>query len=716
MNMKTCSIAFVIGILFLTHANWIGVQGDRSSGWGTTEDIRTYREGHAYSPKIAFDHSGNAIAVWYQFEETMSSIWANRYTAGSGWGSARLIENDNAGSASDPEIAFDRSGNAIVVWHQSDGTRINIWANRYTAGSGWGTANLIETDNSGSAAYPQIEFDPFGNAIAVWMQSDGSDYNIWANRYTLGTGWGSAHRIETNSGEASRPQIAVDPFGNFITVYYHNDGSRFNIWANRYTAGSGWGTAELIETDNAGHAQYPQVAMDTKGNAIAVWYQSDGTRDNIWANRYTAGSGWGTAQLIETENLGNAVFPTIAIDPFGNAIAIWYQSDGTWFNIWANRYTAGSGWGTAEVIETGSGSSYNPKIAFDIFGNAIAVWYQYDGTLNKIWTNRYTAGSGWGTAEHIETESGSAAYPQIAFDPSGNAITVWMEYNGLEYTICANRYIMPDTTAPPLDVTYPNDGIEVGSNIVLVNGTTEKGAVLNINGILGFVMDDGSFSMNIPLHRGENHIIITATDASGNINSTSLTVTYTDPLIAELSAVLSSLSSINDLLSDISAEVSGLEGALLVLEGQIDSLEGQMDSSATSYSENISYLKQEIEKINSGMEQVYENIKLLNDTIAGMGNGDGANLSGIRSSIESIEQDLKGIQTDVASLEGDLSALGADVEGIKGTKDGNEDRIKDLELLVFSLIGIMFVSIIVGILLFIIIMIMMVKRKGRIEE
>lgn len=47
-----------------------------------------------------------------------------------------------------------------------------------------------------------------------------------------------------------------------------------------------WGIAALIETDNAGTAAGPQLAFDTNGNALAVWYQSDGTRSNIWSNRF----------------------------------------------------------------------------------------------------------------------------------------------------------------------------------------------------------------------------------------------------------------------------------------------------------------------------------------------------------------------------------------------------------------------------------------------
>ena len=255
------------------------------------------------------------------------------------WGTAELVETDNVGDAVYPQVAFDGSGNAMAVWVQSDGIRNNTWANRYVFGSGWGTAELIETDNAGNAIGAQIAFDGGGNAIAVWYQSDGIRTNIWANRYVVGSGWGIAELIETdNAGAAAFSQVAFDVSGNAIAVWYQSDATRSNIWANRYVAGSGWGTAELIETDNAGNATYPEMAFDVSGNAIAVWRQNDGTRENTWANRYVAGSGWGTAELIETDNAGTAARPQVAIDVSGRAMAVWYQNDGTRNNIWANMF------------------------------------------------------------------------------------------------------------------------------------------------------------------------------------------------------------------------------------------------------------------------------------------------------------------------------------------------------------------------------------------
>ena len=67
---------------------------------------------------------------------------------------------------------------------------------------------------------------------------------------------------------------------------------------------------------------------------------------------------------------------------------MWFQSDGTQNNIYANRFN-GTSWGTAELIDTTAGAAYSPQITFDSSGNAIAVWYQSDGTQNSIYANHF---------------------------------------------------------------------------------------------------------------------------------------------------------------------------------------------------------------------------------------------------------------------------------------------------------------------------------------
>jgi len=402
--------------------------------WGVAERIADNAKVATW-PQIALDNNGNAFVVWVQKAGASTNIWANRFN-GAGWGTAEQIEANN-GDVFWPQIAFDNSGNALVIWAQKDGGYMSIWASQFNR-SGWGAAERIEADNAGDALWPQIAFDNNGNALAVWVQKNGVRYNIQANRFD-GASWGTAELIETdNVGDALWPQIAMDSNGNAFVVWAQGDGTRTNIQANRFN-GSSWGVAELIETDNAGDALWPQVAFDSNGNALAVWAQNDGVRYNIRANRFN-GAHWGSAEQIETDNVEDAFSPQIAMDSSGNAFALWAQNDGTRTNIWANRFN-GIGWGVAGLIETdNAGSAFGPQIAFDSSGNAFAVWVQKGGTRYNIQVNRFD-GSSWGSAELIETDNaGDTFRPQIVLDNSGTVIAVWEQYDGVRGNIQVNHF------------------------------------------------------------------------------------------------------------------------------------------------------------------------------------------------------------------------------------------------------------------------------------
>lgn len=401
--------------------------------WSTAELIENH-PGNASALQIAVDSAGNALAVWLQWDGEIDNIWANRFD-GTSWGIAELIESNDAGSARNPQIAIDISGNALVVWSQYDGSGYDIWANRFD-GQTWGTAELIENE-AGPAVDPQIAFDASGNALAVWEQYDGSQYSIVANRFD-GNSWGTVELIESNdSAGAGGVQIAVDDAGNAFAVWHQRDGIWESIWANRFD-GSRWGTAELIESDNNGRALDPQIAVDGAGNALAVWKQFDGSHDNIVANRFD-GTTWGTAELIESGD-GEAESPQVAFDDAGNALAVWRQEDdGSGRNIVANRFD-GSTWGTAELIESEPGTAYSPQIAVDDAGRGLAVWRQHDGSRDNIVANRFD-GSSWGTAELIENnDAGYASEPQVVIDGTGNAFAVWIQNDGATNNVVANRF------------------------------------------------------------------------------------------------------------------------------------------------------------------------------------------------------------------------------------------------------------------------------------
>jgi hypothetical protein len=228
------------------------------------------------------------------------------------------------------------TGGTMEVFASASDPNGDILTYEWAVPSGW----AIQSGQGTSQVSVLAPNRPLAGGEATLTVSDGVESSATASVYvgTLDGAWGTAGLVETDSGDAINPQVAGDAAGNAVAVWRQHDGTRNNIRANRYEAGTGWGSAVLIETDDSGLAAYPQVVVDGAGNAVAVWSQWDGTRYKVWANRYEAGTGWGSAVLIETDNSGNAGYPQVAVDAAGNAVAVWSQSDGTQTNIWANRF------------------------------------------------------------------------------------------------------------------------------------------------------------------------------------------------------------------------------------------------------------------------------------------------------------------------------------------------------------------------------------------
>lgn len=417
-------------------------------------------------PKLAVDGTGNVMAVWTQSDGTNQNIYANRYVPGSGWGSATLIETSSM-PADSPQIVADANGNFIAVWRQAwktvNGALYGVYANRYSAGTGWGTSSVVWVDTARtdiSANGPeQLAIDGSGNAIVVWSVYDWSwnHTSVRASRYVAGSGWGASVNLSSEAVQAAfSPKVAMDANGNALAVWRQDTGttkSTQGIHAIRYSVGTGWGTPTLIESaantvTRSGDG--PQIAFDPQGNAIAVWYQY--SKPGIYANRYVAGSGWGSAQAIPdtgTTSYDEAV--QLAIDKNGNAIALWNQYGGV---LYANRYVAGAGWGTTAIIES-NGTDYSGQIAFDQNGNAIAIWGNYSCNSYNIQATQYVVGTGWGAVKRcyegpnfVNTTKDYTSQPQIVIDNKGNSTAIWVRGVGSSAVFYAATSTTSTTITP----------------------------------------------------------------------------------------------------------------------------------------------------------------------------------------------------------------------------------------------------------------------------
>ena len=391
---------------------------------------------------LAVSGDGTAMAVWTRGEAltTNEDVHASRYAPDSGWQAAEPLEL-REGAALFPSVAMDDEGRALVVWHQKDGARLDIWSNYFVPETGWFGPELLEDDDADSARRPQVAMNAKGTALAVWYQSDGTQEHIWANRFTPGSGWGRANRISEpiEPGDARRPHVAIDAGGSATAVWqqcYANCQSddlnelRWDVWTNRFESDAGWVRARRLTPGNMGSAVRPEIATNASGSAVAVWQASDAEtgRFDVWSAHYGATQGWTAAKPIAVEEAGDATRPQVAMSPDGIATVVW-QFDGARGEIRASRSSTADEWTEPEAIgPDDTVQATRPRIAADRKGSAVVVWIQTDRAQPSVWSNRFAGDLGWGAPEPIETEHGDRVWePQIGMHPEGEGLSIWSQ-------------------------------------------------------------------------------------------------------------------------------------------------------------------------------------------------------------------------------------------------------------------------------------------------
>ena len=382
------------------------------------------------NPQVAIDPSGNAIVAWLQSDGSKGTIWANRLDGASQtWGTPKRLDKADVSSASPPSVAIDKNGNGFVVWSQAAGAALpsSTWAARYTASaasSGWSSATLLEADDTGETLSPLVAVDGSGNAIALWNQKNGANsyYQLWSNRYAVGTGWGSRTQVEpTHVGNGSQFDLGVDTAGNALAIWTMNAGAGLLAYTSRWVPGSAWTAPAAVETDTAG-VSTPHIAVDSAGNAIAIWAQPEGPNNVECSARYAPGSGWEAGVVIQAPDVPSTGQSQIACDAAGNALALWAQNSPTEGGIWARANLTPDSW-QSELNLAWGGSA--PALSVSPNGHAVVAAL----SSLRVLASRVdaTSGSDWGAALQVQTEFTTSDAPDVAVNDSGVAIVVWSQ-------------------------------------------------------------------------------------------------------------------------------------------------------------------------------------------------------------------------------------------------------------------------------------------------
>ena len=113
---------------------------------------------------------------------------------------------------------------------------------------------------------------------------------------------------------------------------------------------------------------------------------------------------------------------------------------------------------------------------------------------------------------------------------------------------------------------------------------------------------------------------------------------------------------------------------------------------------------------------VKDNLTLLKErlsAIEGEGN-ETVDLSGILALIDALEYDIERNEAEISTLKNEINSLEGDVESLMDKDPATEDwkdDVKQLKALVILLGAVLFISILIGIVLFVILLGIVFKRK-----
>jgi hypothetical protein len=234
-----------------------------SGQWGSPIELSKPGR-NAWEPKVAFDSSGSVVAAWYRWNADGDTIVQVAEKApGQAWGEPDSL-SAAGGMAGSPEVAVS-SDRAVVVWERE----LVIEASTREQGGVWQPPVEISGPNS---AEPSLGMDGEGDAVVLW--SSGLPYslrNAEVASLPFGGNWTDPITIaEDLTGEWEQPQVAVDPTGRAMAVWTAWTGDKRIVEAASGEVEGSWGAPVAISPADS-WSQRADVAMDSMGNAAAVW-------------------------------------------------------------------------------------------------------------------------------------------------------------------------------------------------------------------------------------------------------------------------------------------------------------------------------------------------------------------------------------------------------------------------------------------------------------
>jgi hypothetical protein len=259
--------------------------------------------------------------------------------------------------------------------------------------------------------------------------------------------------ISEPAEHAGQPHVALDSAGNATAVWDRWDGTATVVETAYRPAGAPWGEPEVLSPPDS---MAPKVVVDRNGVLTAVWERRTGVNHfAIESVTRMPGQEWSEPVEVTDFEQGSDPEPWLAVDWEGNATVVWKQGEVVMSSFRGFLHA----WG--EPIPLSPGESFTPQTAMDARGDATAVWMHFDGSRYVVESSYRPEQGEWGAATLVSQPGEEGGNPHVAVDGNGHSLVVWRgEDEGEEFVRAAFRPAGAEWSEP---VNVSNEGEQVQS-------------------------------------------------------------------------------------------------------------------------------------------------------------------------------------------------------------------------------------------------------------
>jgi len=244
-------------------------------GWSTPAYVSEAGQ-DAEHPAAAVNNHGDALVAWLQRGDVYAALYENGQ-----WRSPERLPG-NSLSNENVHVFLDDAGRGYAVWEVSNpgGSRLALAVYRVGA---WARDDI---GTSGARAPVIAGSRSEGTVTIAWLAAEGGAARVWAKVFENGK-WLGPEVLSPPGGTGNNAEavfVAADPAGNALAVWLQKDGShRRQVFAAFRQYGLWRKPADLDDfLSRPGYAVRPPVSRGGpsaalgQGRALAAWSQDDG--------------------------------------------------------------------------------------------------------------------------------------------------------------------------------------------------------------------------------------------------------------------------------------------------------------------------------------------------------------------------------------------------------------------------------------------------------